>query len=152
MKPVQVSRHKIKKSKSTSVLIIIMNFLKKNVSELSPVKNTPNEKKSIVQEKATPKYGLVQESIQQDLWWMDVHLFVLYVHKIIILLISFLWPPPGGACRSSSFFVALDLDQTAWDDFCYLTGPKFLVIIDQAVVFHLKFCFFWGTSGCMIIF
>ena len=44
-----------------------MNFLKKNVSELSPVKNTPNEKKSIVQEKATPKYGLVKESIQQDL-------------------------------------------------------------------------------------
>ena len=35
MKSVQVSRHKIKNLRVTSVLIIIMNLLKKNVSEIN---------------------------------------------------------------------------------------------------------------------
>ena len=35
MKSVQVSRHKKKNLKLTSVLIIIINFLKKNVSEIN---------------------------------------------------------------------------------------------------------------------
>ena len=35
-------------------------------NKLNPSKNAPNEKKSIVHEKAIPKHGIVQELVQQD--------------------------------------------------------------------------------------